>query len=173
VHFAQIPYTDDVEMPDGDDLLPDKSQLASIVQNNLITPPTPEVSPDPMALAAITPATVRVDVENASGMSGAARAVADSLRKAGFTIGDIGNADVSDREKTEIQEHSTVTFAGAKVRSALPASVQMAPITGSRVLTSSPSATATAAPSDVTVYVGRDLANAVVAKRTIPSATPL
>ncbi len=173
VHYSQIPYTSDVQMPDGDDLVPDKTQLASIVQDNLIAPPTPEVSPDAMALAAIAPATVRVDIENASGMAGAARAVADSLKKAGFTIGDIGNADVSDQEKTEIQEHSTVTFAGAKVRSALPSSVQSTPITGSRVLTSSPPATATAAPSDVTVFVGRDLANAVVAKRTVPSATPL
>ena len=173
VHFAQIPYTGDVEMPDGDDLVPDKAQLTSIVQNNLVAPPTPEVSPDAMALAAIAPSTVRVDIENASGMSGAARAVADSLRKAGFTIGDVGNADVSDQEKTEIREHSTVTFAGAKVRSALPASVQSTPITGSHALTSSAPATPTAAPSDVTVLVGRDLANAVVAKRTIPSATPL
>ncbi len=173
MHFAQVPYTDDVEMPDGDDLIPDKTQLAGMVQDNLIAPPTPEVSPDTMALAAIAPATVRVDIENASGMSGAARAVADSLRKAGFTIGEVGNADVSDQEKTQIQEHSTVTFAGAKVRSALPQPVQSTPITGSRVLISSPSATATAAPSDVTVYVGRDLANAVVARRTSPSATPL
>jgi polyisoprenyl-teichoic acid--peptidoglycan teichoic acid transferase len=173
VHFAQVPYTSDVEMADGDDLVPDKTQLASMVQDNLIAPPTPEASPDAMALAAIPASTVRVDIENASGMSGAARAVAENLRKAGFTIGDVGNADVSDREKTQIQEHSTVTFAGAKVRSALPGAVQSTPITGSRVTTSSPSATATAAPSDVTVYVGRDLANAVIAKRTNASATPL
>ena len=89
-----MPYTDDVEMSDGDDLIPDKTQLASIVQNNLVAPPTPQPSPDAMALAAIAPGTVRVDVENASGMSGAARAVADNLRKAGFTIGEVGNADV-------------------------------------------------------------------------------
>lgn len=175
VHFAQIPYTGDVEMADGDDLVPDKTQLASIVQDNLIAPPTPQVSPDAMALAAIAPSTVRVDIENASGMSGAARAVADSLHKAGFTIGDVGNADVTDQDKTQIQEHSMVTFAGAKVRSALPPAVQSTPITGARPATSVPSApaTATTAPSDVTVYVGRDLANAVIAKRTSPSATPL
>jgi len=173
VHFTQIPYTGDVEMPDGDDLIPDETQLASIVQDNLIAPPTPQPSPDAMALAAIAPATVRVDIENASGMTGAARAVADALKKAGFAIGDVGNADVTDQDKTQIQEHSTVTFAGAKVRSALPAAMQKTPITGARVPTSSPAATATTAPSDVTVYVGRDLANAVIAKRTSPSATPL
>ncbi len=173
LHFAQVPYTNDVEMPDGDDLIPDKSQLAGIVQNNLIAPPTPQPSPDAMALAAIAPGTVRVDVENASGMTGAARAVADALRKSGFTIGDVGNADVTDQDKTQIQEHSTVTFAGAKVRSALPATMQTLPISGAHVATSSPSATATAQPSDVTVFVGRDLANAVIAKRTVPSAPPL
>ncbi len=173
VHFAQVPYTDDVEMADGDDLIPDKTQLAGIVQNTLIAPPTPQPSPDAMALAAIAPGTVRVDVENASGTTGAARAVADTLKNAGFAIGDVGNADVTDQDKTQIQEHSTVTFAGAKVRSALPAALQSTPITGLPPASSSPSATATAQPSDVTVYVGRDLANAVVAKRTTPSASPL
>lgn len=173
VHFDTAPYTGDVEMPDGDDLVPNKTELASIVQNDLIAPPTPEPSPDTMALAAIAPGTLRVDVENASGMTGAARAVADALKKAGFTIGDVGNADVSDQEKTQIQEHSATTFAGAKVRSALPRALQATPISGSRAATTNPPATATAEPSDVTVYVGRDLANAVIAKRTIPSATPL
>jgi LCP family protein required for cell wall assembly len=174
VHFAQTPYTGDVEMPDGDDLVPDKNGLATIVQNDLIAPPTPQPSPDAMQLAAIAPGTVRVDVKNASGMTGAARAVADDLRKNGFTIGDVGNADMSEQEKTQIQEHSTVTFAGAKVRSALPASLQATPISGAPVATPASSADPTSGtPSDVTIYVGRDLASAIVAKRAIPTAKPI
>ena len=173
VHFAQINYTSDVVLSDGDDLIPDKTQLAQVVQDFLIAPPTPQPSPDAMALAAIAPSTVCVDVKNASGMAGAAKAVAESLRRAGFTIGDVGNADVSDQDKTRITEHSNVTFAGAKVRSALPASVQSTPISGSPVLSPSPDAAGTNTPSDVTIFVGRDLAQAVVAKRTSTSATPL
>lgn len=175
VHFARIPYTGDVVLSDGDDLIPDKVKLAQIVQDNLIAPPTPIPSPDAMALAGIAPASVRVDVKNASGTSGAAKAVADSLRKAGFTIGDVGNADVSDQEKTQIEEHSNVTFAGAKVRAALPLSLQTTPISGAPVVSASASAASSATPtsSDVTIFVGRDLAEAVIAKRPNPSASPL
>lgn len=166
VHFATTPYTGDVELADGDDLIPDKTKIADLVQNLLIAPPTPEPSPNAMALAGIPPATIRVDVENASGVTGAAKAVADALRKDGFTIGDIGNASTSGQAKTVIQEHSNVTFAGAKVRSMLPLSVQNVPISGAPVPTAAPDGSA---PSDVTILVGNDLATAVLAK----SATPV
>ena len=76
-------------------------------------------SPDAMALAAIAPATLRVDVENGSGVPAPAVAWRRTCSKAGFTIGQVGNADRSDYSDTEIHEHSTVTFAGARVRAAL------------------------------------------------------
>lgn len=163
LHFAQVPYTDDVEMPDGDDLLPDKTQLADMVQNMLIAPPTPEVSPDAMALAGVNASTIRVDVQNASGISGAAKILATQLKKAGFMVGDVGNADGS-VAKSKIVEHSNVTFAGAKVRSALPAAMRDVTIAGTRVLTATPAATATSQPSDVTIVIGTDLAATIVAK---------
>jgi polyisoprenyl-teichoic acid--peptidoglycan teichoic acid transferase len=154
VHFDKTPYVGDEERADGDDLVPDKVALAQLVQNTLIAPPTPEPSPDAMALAAIAPATLRVDVENASGVNGAAKLVATLLRKAGFIVGDVGNAATSDQEKTEIREHSKVTFAGAKVRAALPI-----PATA-RILTDATTSPASPEPSDVTVIVGKDLAAA-------------
>lgn len=169
VHFNTTPYTGDVERADGDDLIPDKAKLADMVQNMLIAPPTPEPSPDAMALAGIAPSSIHVDVENASGITGAAGAVADSLRRSGFAIGNVGNASRSDETRTRIQEHSNVTFAGAKVRSALPLAVQKVPISGAPVPSSSPDSTAP--PSDVTVFVGRDLATAVLAS-TNASANP-
>ncbi len=159
LHFAKIPYTGDVMLADGDDLIPDDAAKAKMVQNMLVAPPTPVASPDAMALAGIMPSTLRVDVRNGSGISGAARLVATQLRKAGFTIGDIGNASIEDLDKTEIDEHSKVTWAGAKVRSALPAALQNAPISAS----GSDASGATATPSDVTVVVGKDLAAAIVA----------
>jgi LCP family protein required for cell wall assembly len=158
VHFDQTPYTGDVELADGDDLVPDMPKIHKLVQAMLVAPPTPEPSPDAMALAAIAAGSVRVDVKNGSGIAGAAKIVADQLKKAGFVIGDVGNADSNDHQKSEIDEHSTMTFAGAKVRSALPAAFGSTPVVGQPVSTSSP------APTDVTVIVGRDLASALVAQ---------
>jgi LCP family protein required for cell wall assembly len=157
VHFAQTPYLGDEELADGDDLIPDRPGIEKLVQTMLVAPPTPEPSPDEMALASIPSGSVRVDVENGSGIAGAARLVAGQLRKQGFAIGDVGNADSDDHAKSEIQEHSTVTFAGAKVRAALPQAFAAIPVVPQSVSTSSPE------PSDVTLIVGRDLASALVA----------
>jgi len=166
VHFDKTPYTGDEELADGDDLVPDRPAIDKMVQNMLVAPPTPEPSPDDMALAAIAPSTLRVDVENASGVTGAAKLVAVLLKKAGFTIGDVGNASTSGQEKTEIHEHSRTTFAGAKVRAALPNGQSGAPIMSEAL----PSASSAPVPSDVTVVVGKDLASVVFAKPVTLSA---
>ncbi len=154
----QVPYINDVDLPGyGDSLVPDTAARAHLVATMLTAPPVPVASPDAVTLAAIPPGTLRVDVENGSGMSGAARRVATVLRQAGFTIGDIGDAQRSDYGTSEIHEHSNVTFAGAKVRSALPHSFQQTVIVPDPLPSSSPPATASPA-SDVTVIVGSDLA---------------
>jgi LCP family protein required for cell wall assembly len=156
----QVPYTGDINLGAyGDSLVPDVAARDRLVAELLLAPPAPEPSPDVMALAAIPPSTLRVDVENGSGVAGAARRVADELRKAGFTIGDVGNAPRNDYTSTEIHEHSTVTFAGAKVRAALPATEQKAAVVPDP--SPAPSGTEQAAvTSDVTVIVGNDLAKA-------------
>jgi LCP family protein required for cell wall assembly len=149
-HSAQIPYTGDVMMPDGDDLIPNQTVMAQQVQHMLISPPAPEPSPSAVALAAIAPGTLRVDVENGSGVPGAAHFLADRLRRAGFQIGDIG--DASDMQTSQIQEHSSVLFAGARVRQALPAAWQEVDIV------SDAAAGASSPSSDVTIVIGHDLA---------------
>ena len=157
LHFATTPYTGDEELADGDDLIPDKPGIEHLVQTMLIAPPTPEPSPDAMALAAIVPSSLKVDVENASGVRGAAAKVAAALKKDGFTIADVGNASTSDALTTTIQEHSIVPFAGAKVRAALPQAFANAQVV------SQPPGPSASPSSDVTVIVGRDLADAIVA----------
>lgn len=155
----QVPYTDDVNLPGyGDSLVPDTAARARLVARMLTAPPTvtPVPSPDALALAAIPPSTLRVDVENGSGVPGAARRVASVLRKAGFTIGDVGDADRSDYGTTEIHEHSIVTFAGARVREALPPALHEALVTPDPPSSASPAATATTT-SDVTVILGTDI----------------
>ncbi len=154
----QVPYTGDINLPSyGDALVPDSSARAHLVATMLVAHPTPLPSPDALALAAIPPGTLRVDVENGSGITGAASRVAATLRHAGFTIGDVGDAQRSDYATTEIHEHSSVTFAGARVREALPPALRNSAVVPDSTATASPDASATAA-SDVTVIVGSDLA---------------
>jgi LCP family protein required for cell wall assembly len=160
---AQVPYTGDVDLPDyGDSLVPDVEARTRLVQSMLLAPPIPEPSPDAMALAAIAPGTLRVDIVNGSGSEGAAHRVASILKRAGFTIGSVGDANRSDYTTTEIHEHSTVTFAGAKVRAALPATAKPAVVPD-------PSPSGSPAPvvtSDVTVIVGSDLASSAPSTAT-------
>ncbi len=150
---AQVPYTSDVELADGDDLIPNQTEKSQLVQAMLVAPPTPTPAPDEMALAAIPAATLRVDVENGSGVKGAAHRVAAQLRRAGFQIGDIGDAVSDDLPTTQIYEHSNVLFAGARVRQALPASWQSVSIVSGQSIASP------GTHSDVTIVVGRDLAH--------------
>jgi polyisoprenyl-teichoic acid--peptidoglycan teichoic acid transferase len=155
---SQVPYTADVDLPgNGDSLVPDTAGRAHLVATMLVAAPTPLPSPDALALAAIPPSTLRVDVENGTGVSGAAGRVAAALRRAGFTIGEVGDADRSDYSTTEIHEHSSVTFAGARVREALPPAMRDAAIVPDPQSSASPSASTTAT-SDVTVIVGSDFA---------------
>lgn len=154
ITFAETPYLRDEELADGDDLVPDKPAIAKMVQNMLIAPPTPQASPDDMALASIDPKSLRVDVENGSGVSGVAKEIANQLRKAGFVIGQVGNAP-QEYAKSEIDEHSSTSFAGAKVRAALPKAFGKTMVVGLPVPTGSPAA------SDVTVVIGRDLATGI------------
>lgn len=166
---AQVPYTGDIDLPSyGDSLVPDVEGRTRLVNAMLLAPPVPEPSPDAMALAAIAPSTLRVDVQNGSGVTGAAKRVAETLRKAGFTIGDVTDAPRTDYVASEIHEHSTVEFAGARVRAALPASLQkvaVVPDPSPSAGSADPQATA-ATTSDVTVIVGADLAKAPLAIAT-------
>ncbi len=154
----QVPYTDDVNLPGyGDSLVPDKDARAKLVAKMLLPQPAAQPSPDAIALAAIPPSTLRVDVENGSGITGAARRVADQLRRAGFTIGQVGDADRSDYSATEIHEHSSVTFAGARVRAALPPTLRELTVVPAAASAGTPDASPSPI-SDVTVIVGTDLA---------------
>jgi LCP family protein required for cell wall assembly len=160
----QVPYTSNINLPGyGDSLVPDTNARAHLVASMLVAPPVAVPSPDALALAAIPAATLRVDVENGSGVTGAAGRVADLLRKQGFTIGAISDADRSDYASTEIHEHSTVTFAGARVREALPQSMRDVEIVPEPGTGASPSASPTPA-SDVTVIVGTDFTRSSLAQ---------
>jgi LCP family protein required for cell wall assembly len=150
---AGMPYVATKELPyAGEVLVPDEGKKERQVEHMLLDPPVPTASPAPGQIAAIKPATVRVDVENGSGMPGVARRVAGMLRKQGFSIGDIGNAASSDLQTTQLHEHSKVAFAGLKVRAALGKPAQNLEVVDDA---------APSAQSDVTVIVGQDIANSL------------
>jgi LCP family protein required for cell wall assembly len=157
----QVPYTTDIDLPVyGNSLLPDVEARTRLVNSMLLAPPAPEASPDAMALAAIAPGTLRVDVQNGSGIAGAGKRVANALRKAGFTVGDVGNAPRDDYVTSEIHEHSTIAFAGARVRASLPLAMQKAAVVPDPSPLGSADPQPSATTSDVTVIVGADLAKA-------------
>jgi hypothetical protein len=169
----QVPYTDTVDLPGyGDTLVPDDTAKAQLVASMLIAPPAPEPSPNAMALAAIAPATLRVDVENGSGVEGAGKRVAGVLKKAGFVVASVGNADRSDYTTSEIHEHSAVTFAGARVRAALPGATTKATVVPDPSPSGSPDPQSTVATSDVTVIVGEDLAKEQPTTDKTPPSPP-
>jgi hypothetical protein len=102
---------------------------------------------DPSAVAAVNPADIHVDIRNGSGVSGQGAALADYLRKRGFVVLSVRNADSFGYDATEIHVHSS-----------------QSPLAGERVRAAIALATATVQPdaspqkSDVTVIVGRDFA---------------
>ena len=135
----------------GEVLVSDDAAKAKLVAGAFVNPPAPDVpSPDARLVQLVEPSKVHVIVQNGSGVSGQGARVADALRKAGFVIDGIANADSFTHDATEIHVHSTMTpLAGERVRSALAI----------RTATVRPdAATPSAAPEigDVTVIVGRD-----------------
>lgn len=161
----KLNMADNVTLADGGTAITvDPAEKTKKVHDMLIAPPTPQPSPDAMALLSIPPNTIKVDVENGSGMQGAAHVVAASLKAKGFVIGSVGNA-ASDVETTEIHEHSQTAFAAARVRAGLPGTMHGLPILGD-------DPAATAPTSDVTVVVGKDLITALAAASTPGAALP-
>ncbi|MGH7754752.1 MAG: LCP family protein [Vulcanimicrobiaceae bacterium] len=148
---AEVPYATDEEVACcGDVLVADQTAKAQLVAKMFLDPIAPQVTPNPSAVAAIAPSSVRVEVLNGSGIVGAAGKVAAALRKQGFAIAAVSDAANFGYDTTQIDQHSqTQPLAGERVRQALQ-------LPGAAVVpTPSPSGSTA---SDVTVIVGRDLA---------------
>ncbi|HET7814720.1 MAG TPA: LCP family protein [Candidatus Baltobacteraceae bacterium] len=148
----QVPYVAETYLPNyGDAIVPDTAARAKLVHDMLLDPPRPSPAPDTQAVAAVDPKSVRVEVQNGSGIAGVAKRVAALLSKQGFTIASVGNAPRSDLAASEVHTHSNIQYAGVRVKQALGKNA--AGIT----IVNDP--TSPASPSDVTVIVGQDLAS--------------
>lgn len=155
----QIPYVDDIILPDGGAaIVADDAKRAELVRTMLIAPPQPTAAPDPGAIAAIAPGSLRVDVENGTGVPGMAKRVAALLKREGFQIAQVGNAPSGNVATTEVHEHSRVALAGLKVRSGLGTAARSVPVISETISAQTP------APSDVTVILGGDLVTAMNAQ---------
>jgi LCP family protein required for cell wall assembly len=153
IHATQVPYTDDKVLSCcGDVLVPDTVKLAKIVAD--FSGPYDAVAPTPDAgaLAAVKPSEVRIEVRNGSGIAGLGAKLAAQLRKDGYVVTSIRNADSFDYDITQIRATPRTPLAGERVRSDMH--LAAATVTPVPLPTSSQSATL----ADVTVIVGRDFA---------------
>lgn len=147
IKMAQLPYSGDREVGDlGDVLIPDDAAKADMVAKLLTGPMGEQPTPGPAAIAAISPATVKIDVQNGSGIAGVGAKMAALLRGAGYVVSNVGNAASFDHQTTEIHAHSKVPGVGDKVRMSL-AMPNVAVTSDDQAPPDS---------SDVTVIVGRD-----------------
>ncbi len=155
----QVPYVADVTLADGGAaIVADETQRAHLVRTMLIAPAQPSTPPDPGALAALPPGSLRVDVENGTGVPGMAKRVAALLRSKGFQIAQISNAGSSNVATTEVHQHSRLALAGLKVRGGLGSAASRVPVISEAV------SSQVSSPSDVTVIVGSDLVSALAAQ---------
>jgi LCP family protein required for cell wall assembly len=138
---TQVPFTGDrVTAYAGDMLIPDEAQRTKLVAD-LLNPPADIDS------APLDPSTIRVRVENGSGVPGLASTLAAALQKQGFVIAGVTKAD-SSYPTTVIRLSAT---APPRIGKALKAQLKIA---DARVLADE------TAPidQDVTIIVGEDYA---------------
>jgi len=156
VRESQIAYIDTKDTSYGGNvLIPDPRQKAALVAD-FLGPYVAYTPPPHVAAATIPPSKVHVDVQNGSGQTGLGLKMATALRKQGFVVDSVGNADAFNYENTVIREHSKVLGVGELVRSGLALK--------SAALTPTPATSAAAREAtDVTVIVGRDFAMALAA----------
>jgi len=104
---------------------------------------------DAAAIASIPASTIRVEIRNGSGEPGLGKKMATRLKKQGFVIGAVTNAESFGYDTTEIRVHSEqVPLAGERVKTA----VKLPKAT----VTTDVSTIEGDDRSDVTVVVGRD-----------------
>jgi LCP family protein required for cell wall assembly len=145
----------------GEVLIPDQAQKARFVAELLGDYGSPP-SPPPEAMAAVKPAGIHLIVQNGSGIKGLAGTAAAKLRRAGYVVDTVGNADAFTYDTTQIRPATTVPLVGERVRAdlGLPDAVV------------SPATDATPGPHPVViVIVGKDYAAALAAVSVTPAAS--
>ncbi len=113
-HADTIGYVDTKETLDGETVIADPQQKTQLVAG-LLGDYAPVSAPSTRAVAAVSPATVHVVVQNGSGFAGAAGKLAQTLRARGYVIDAIGDADSYGYDTTQIRSAADAV-AAARVR---------------------------------------------------------
>lgn len=158
-----IPYVDTKDTRYGGEVaIPDEKKKAMLVAGLLGT--YGNATPAPLsALAALKPRTIHLNVENGSGRPGLASVVADKLKKDGYVIESVGNADGFNYDVTQIRPAGNVPNVGERVR--LDLGVAGAEISAATDTTPGPQTV-------VTVVVGKDYMTAPASTAPTSSAAP-
>ncbi|HYZ17372.1 MAG TPA: LCP family protein [Candidatus Acidoferrum sp.] len=117
-HAGTIGYVDTRQTLDGETVIPDERQKAQLVAD-LLGPYQNVASPSSHAVAAVTPSTVHVVVENGSGVRGAATGFAAALRTRGYVVDAVGDASSFTYDTTEIHTSAGGLDLGARIRADL------------------------------------------------------
>jgi LCP family protein required for cell wall assembly len=151
IQTAQVPYTSTVALgPYGDSLVPDEDAKKKLVAAMFRGPADDAAS---STAAAPAPADIRIKVENGTRYPGLAARIAAELRRQGFVISDVADADSHNVAATEIHGRNDSAPALEVVRKALGKRV---PVTAAVA-----DAPATTAPGTVVVILGEDIAAAL------------
>jgi LCP family protein required for cell wall assembly len=159
IDTEQVPFTGDKDLACcGDVIVADDAAKHALVDRMFLAPALPAVAPDARAVAALSPATIHVEVQNGSGVAGEGMAIAELLRKHGFVVQSVANAATFGYDSTEIRVHPIGSpLAGERVRSVLALS------------TATVQPDARPSTSDVTVIVGRDYAASDAERQASPA----
>jgi hypothetical protein len=143
IKTAQVPYTGSVMLPGyGDSIVPDQAARKELVAETFGQPS------GPIADTGAAPSTndVHLNIRNGTPIRGLAARTAASLRRQGFSVSEIGDAERDDFATTQIRSDPESAAISNLVRRALGAS--------SAIVRLSPEG---ADPTEVTVVLGRDV----------------
>jgi hypothetical protein len=154
IRTAQVPYTSTIDLgPYGDSLVADEDEKKRLVAAML----RPAGSDPGVAVtgtaAAPAPAAIRIRVENGTHVPGLAARVAADLRRRGFVISDVADADSHNVAATQIHGRNDSAPTLEVVRQALGMGV---PATAAVA-----DAPADTAPGTIVVILGQDVAATV------------
>jgi LCP family protein required for cell wall assembly len=159
-HMDTIGYVDTKQTSTGEVVVPDSAQKTRLV-SELLGPYVNVVRPPASAVSAVKPSSVHLVIENGSGIAGLAGTASVKLKKAGYVVDAVQNADTFGYDTTQIRPASTIPFVGDRVRKDL----------GLDSAVVAPATDATPGPRNVViVIVGRDFAAAATAAAS--AATP-
>jgi len=151
VQTAQVPYTSTIPLgPYGDSLVPDEDEKKKLVAA-MFRGANDDAAPG--AAAAPAPADIRIKVENGTRYPGLAARIAADLRRQGFVISDVADADSHDVTATQIHGRNDSAPALEVVRKALGKGV---PATAAVA-----DAPADTAPGTIVIILGQDVAATV------------